>query len=129
MKGGSFFSVVLIAVLAFSHLGTVRKTKTTLQKTQSDTVTWKQREEELKDGPKGAPTPSFKLYGSKQIMTDPPMTAKTEEKAKAGVAEVSEVDGIKQDEDWWSDEEAGTEEDASFAEEGEDDEEAQSEEF
>ena len=108
-------TVVLISVVmvmsSWVHLGTIRKREDPILKTQTDPITYQKKLEEMKDGPKGAPTPSFNLYPKARFMTDPPVGEVKEEPPssvsdKEEVSEVS-VSSDKESEDWWSDETSG----------------------
>ena len=106
----------LVVMSSFFQLGTIRRKKDPIQLTQSEAVPYQQKmEEESKDGPKGAPAPSFNLYPKARFLTDPAVGDPTaaqrvalEEQNKPSeaenVPEVAEVSSGQESEDWWSEE-------------------------
>ena len=60
-------------------MGTIRKQEDPITKTQTDPILYKQKLEETKDGEKGPPTPSWKLYPKEGFMADSPVENKKEE--------------------------------------------------
>jgi len=108
MKKITLFLSVMIVVIGFLNSGTIRKKEDPILKTQTDPITYKQKMEEMKDGPKGAPTPSFKLFPKENFMSDPSVGAAKEEPqqnalAQEDVSEVSVSEG-EESEEWWGDE-------------------------
>ena len=91
------------------NIGTIRKKEDPILKTQTDPIAYKQKMEETKDGPKGAPMPSFNLYPKERFFSDPAVgDAKGEESsmdssAKEKVSEVA-VPQEEESEEWWGDE-------------------------
>jgi len=55
------------------NVGTVRKDFDPITKTQTDPIAYKKKMEEIKDGVKAAPKPSFKFYNKSDFLTLPPM--------------------------------------------------------
>lgn len=100
----------IVAMSSLLNLGTVRKKEDPVLKTQTDPISYKQKMEEMKDGPKGAPTPSFNLYPKAGFMTDPAVEVAKEEAAleteTPDQEQVTEVSAAEDEEagDWWSDE-------------------------
>ncbi len=118
---------MLVLIGSLFNLGAIRKNEDPIAKTQTDPISYKQKLEETKDGPKGAPTPSFNLYPKEGFLTDsavgeskdePPAT---ESKPEEIVSEAASSE--EESEDWWSEEE--TQEDAEDSEEMADSEESE----
>lgn len=65
--------VLVLIIMAVIHTGSIRKPKTAIQKTQTDPIKYEQKMEELKDGEKGAPSPSFVIYPKERFFLEPPM--------------------------------------------------------
>ena len=59
-------------LLSLVNMGTIRRKDDPVKKTQTDPITLKAKTEELKEGPKGAPTPLWNLYPKREFLTDPP---------------------------------------------------------
>lgn len=75
-------SSVLVLMLSFLNTGATLKNDNkynVIAKTQTDPITHKEKTEELKEGVKGAPTPSFQYYGSEQVLSRPPIDTEKEE--------------------------------------------------
>lgn len=53
--------------------GTIRKQDDPIRNTQTDPILHKQKMEEIKDGEKGAPTPSWKLYPKEKFLAKSPV--------------------------------------------------------
>ena len=92
---------------SFLNLGVIHRKEDPILKTQTDPVLYKQKEEEMKEGPKGAPTPSFNLYPKERFFTDPAVdSSKTPEQKpdslKENVSE-TEVTPNEDSEEWWTD--------------------------
>ena len=109
-----FFCIItLILACGILNLGTIRKKDDPIARTQTNPITFKQKQEELKDGPKGAPAPSFTLYPKTRFLMDPPVSDKSKESPKPDQKKLIEPapeevqyweedkDG-KGEEDWWS---------------------------
>jgi len=108
--------VSLLFVLVFLNLGTIRKEKTALEKTQTDPITYQKKMEEIKDGPKGPASPSLKFYPQEKFLADPPMEEEKDKsdqevgfealpedvKEGAGAEEVQDGEAVPE-EDWWVD--------------------------
>ena len=102
-------SLVLMGTIL--NLGSIRKQEDPITKTQTEPISLKQKMEEMKDGPKGAPTPSFKLYPKEGFQIEPPV-AHAEEEIPDHVLtnkKVTEVQPVvaqnNTQEDIWSEEE------------------------
>ena len=52
------------------NLGTIRKKENPILKTQTNPIAWKDKLEEIKDGVKGPPAPSWKLYPKSRFQTE-----------------------------------------------------------
>lgn len=110
-----FLGVFVISIL---NMGTVLKKDNPIQKTQTDAIAHKQKMEEIKDGEKGAPTPSHRLYARSEFLTEAPYEKMTPEKPENVVSEQSEVflpdeEGVSLEEedsglDWWTETESDT---------------------
>lgn len=61
MRNQRWVCLFLIFCLGF-HTGVIRKKHDPILDTQTDPIKLKKKLEELKDGKKGAPTPSFRFY-------------------------------------------------------------------
>ena len=99
---------LVVSVLSGMHLGTIlRRNETRTSKNQTDPIALKDKLEELKDGPKGAPKPSLKLYAGKDFLVDPPIdeTQSSSKVEDTSLESISEVDAVYNDhssEDWWA---------------------------
>ena len=107
MKKAFMWVGIVVAMSGLFNLGTIRKKEDPITKTQTDPISVKQKMEEMKGGPKGAPAPSMNLYPKEQFLTDPPVErAKEEAGGKAAEEEkvpaAEEVSTDDESEDWWS---------------------------
>jgi|GEM_PF-1688530 len=99
---------LLIAFLII-HAGAIRKNYDAIVDTQTDAVSWKQLEEQMKDGEKAAPTPSFKFYGNANFQFKSPVDNQTAatviaDDAAPGSSVPEEVKGTEaggSEENWW----------------------------
>lgn len=107
-----------ILFLSLMHVGTIRKKDDPIVKTQTDPITYKAKMEEIKDGVKGAPSPSLKFYGKydgeEQFYTAEPMEEdlSEEEALLMGDWEPSGTEERLEDEEesyWWYDDEEAEE--------------------
>ncbi len=104
-------SLLLIFTL---HAGVIRKERTPIQNTQTDPIALKKKLEELKDGEKGPPTPTFEFYEGRNFQTKSPVGNQPEE---AGVSQPQDhipdfgdpvpenLEGVKKEpaeDDWWA---------------------------
>jgi len=86
--------------------------------TQTDPITLKAKQEEIKDGVKGAPTPSMVFYGHESFMVDPPYEEKPEMSFRINYESLDleeqfpEADRLVEEETeyWWEQEPAAAEE-------------------
>lgn len=115
-------SIILVCLL---NMGVIRKNEDPVGDTQTDPVTLKKKLEELKDGPKGAPKPSFKFYIKDekfQVRTAVETFAETNLLAPRdpddaipawGDPVPEDLTGLEQDEreDWWAEDGPAGEED------------------
>ncbi len=99
---------VLMAALLLSvwmlHAGTVRKKDDPILNTQTNPIALKDKMEEIKDGEKGAPSPSFKNYPKSQFLTEPPMEDKPGSESDRSFVKSSDehdYDETPEGEDWW----------------------------
>lgn len=111
--------LILVAVGLLS-LGAIRKNEDPILRTQTDPISYKQKQEETKDGVKGAPSPSFTYYSRNEFLTSSPMATSAEEAENAEKDLDSPEDWISEegefeeqtasegsDDEWWTEEEAG----------------------
>jgi len=97
----------VIFCLSF-HTGVIRKKHNPILDSQTDPIKLKKKMEELKDGKKGAPTPSFKFYDKSEDFQV--KTAIEEERLPSGLSsdQIPELgDPIPEnleglEEDWWA---------------------------
>ena len=64
--------VVILAAVWCLHSGTIRKKDDPIRKTQTDPIKYEEKMSEIKEGIKGAPSPSLRFYLDKKIQLDPP---------------------------------------------------------
>jgi len=106
--------------------GAVQKKENPILKTQTDPIAYKAKMEELKEGEKGAPSPSLRHYPESGFLVDPPFEAKKVEALKnSGIPNID--DPIPEDlsELTQEKEPVRSEDEWGFAEEGEEEEEAE----
>ena len=102
--------LVAVILLGFLNSGTVRKRQDPIASAQTEAISYKQKLEEMKDGPKGAPSPSFKFYSKSNFLTESPMeTAPDEEEELSGPSSGLEEElqseggiGDNEEDDWWA---------------------------
>ena len=99
----------VVVISSLLDLGTIRRQEDPILKTQTAPILFKQKEEEMKDGPKGAPTPSFNLYPKAGFMGDPAVGKAKEELPAADVSSKESISEVvpaqdEESEEWWSDE-------------------------
>lgn len=100
MKLNAFYFVLLLCATWTLQLGAMFKDKEDpIAKTQTDPVAYRDMIEESKDGPKGAPSPSFKLYERAGFLTDSPVAPESEEELSEKAAETLPEEQLS--EDWW----------------------------
>lgn len=107
VKKETFFLIVMIASVGLLNSGTIRRKPDPVVKTQTDPISYKQKMEETKDGVKGAPLPSFKLFPKENFMADPSVGEAQEEtpqdpSSQESVSEVP-VSEEEESEEWWND--------------------------
>lgn len=115
-------SKVLVVALLFSvlmlHAGSVRKKDDPILNTQTNPIALKDKMEEIKDGEKGAPSPSFKHYPKSRFLTEPSIedypnseSEAPEESLAEGeeplIEDLGEYEDAEEpeEEDWWEEEE------------------------
>ena len=115
ISGMRFF--IYLCLIAIFHSGTIRKERDPVEETRTSPIAYKAKMEEIKDGVKGPPTPSFTLYAKSRFLSETPMAIGDEEleaETQAGAEEAGEAGG---EDDWWveelGDEPAAEEIDAS----------------
>lgn len=64
---------VCFAFWACALMGSIRKNQDPILETQTSGILHKDKMEEIKDGEKGAPTPSFKLFDKFGFLAEPPI--------------------------------------------------------
>ncbi|MDP3920904.1 MAG: hypothetical protein Q8R76_08885 [Candidatus Omnitrophota bacterium] len=94
-----------------TNLATVRKDDDPILKTQTNPISYKKKMEELKDGVKGPPSPSYVIYSKINFFVDPPMDSKYKRLDDDGVMlpevedllpqEFGEVQEEAFDASWW----------------------------
>lgn len=67
--------VVGASVFMLLNMGSIRKQEDPIVNTQTNPILYKEKMEEIKDGEKGAPSPTFKYYEKADFMTDPPFNS------------------------------------------------------
>ena len=67
------FLVLVLCLCVCGNMGAIRKKDDPIAKTQTEAILFKQKLEELKDGPKGAPAPVWKLYPKQRFLADGPV--------------------------------------------------------
>ena len=110
---------VLVALAGLLNLGVILKDEDPIADAQTSPISLKQKLEEIKDGPKGAPSPSFTFYSKAGFLTESPMktmpaeegrqgeqtgTKEDEEKANPNAipADIDRNDKMAGEDDWWS---------------------------
>ena len=77
MNSGTFSSkigmIVFVGALALLQMGTIRRKEDPILKTQTDPILYKQKMDEIKDGEKGAPSPSFRHYDKAGFLAELPV--------------------------------------------------------
>ena len=104
------YSLIVVILVSLLNLATIRKKEDPIAKTQTDPIAFNDKIEELKEGPKGAPTPSFQLYAKSKFFTELPVDQKqTKESKEEGKGKVTELGKLGEEEefeeDWWMEEE------------------------
>ncbi len=67
----------------------IRKQEGAVNKNQTEAISLKQKLEETKDGPKGAPSPSMTFYGNSRFLAHSPVAAE-----KKGDSAADEINGL-----------------------------------
>lgn len=100
------FFIILFACLNSAAL--LRKDNP-VAKTQTDPIRWEDKQEELKEGVKGAPSPSMKFYANETFLVDAPVDKNTDEDAHLYTSEAEPSEASLRSEDersadfWWTD--------------------------
>lgn len=96
------FSTFFLLIAALLSLGTVVSRKGAIERTQTDPVAYEEKKKEEKEGKKGPPVPTFKLFPKEKFLIEGPI-----EKGKSEAFEKKRV-GEEELEDWnfWFEEDA-----------------------
>ncbi len=90
--------------------GTVRKHEDAITKSQTDPILHKQKMEEIKDGEKGAPTPSWKLYPKEKFLAKSPVEIQSDKGTSESLEPIpslgdtlpEDINGeVEKEADWW----------------------------
>ena len=133
-----FLTLTLLLTVWVPATASVRKEDDPILNTQTNPIALKDKMEEIKDGEKGAPSPSFKHYPKSKFLTEPPMEGQSDSEPETpekspvkwddsmieDLGEDQDAEELQeqqeQEEDWW--EEGRTESDENqFKEVGEKD--------
>ncbi len=99
------YLLIGIVIASLMNLATIRKKDDPISNTQTSPIALNAKIQELKEGPKGAPTPSFQLYEKSQFFTEPSVDreeTKAVEKPKEEITELGRLgEGEETEEDWW----------------------------
>ena len=91
----NFRWVPFVIVMSSFNLGTILDKKDPITKTQTDPISYKDKMEEIKDGEKGAPSPSFEFYPKKllnlRFRPEIPMVREKEEEKKSHSSAIPEM--------------------------------------
>lgn len=115
MINSKVWMVLLLFSVMMLHAGSVRKKDDPILRTQTHPIALKDKMEEIKDGEKGAPSPSFKHYPKSQFLTEPPVENQPDSKAETPAKSPAEWGGStiedlgesaasgdeQEEEDWW----------------------------
>jgi hypothetical protein len=113
--------ILSLVLSSFFHLGAMLpkdNAERALKKSRTDPISYKDKMEEIKDGEKGAPSPSMTFYQKEEFLTTSAVDTYAETEGIKAQAEDSDekIDVLadnevlnleEEDEDWWSDEESG----------------------
>lgn len=109
------FCILLSVSIFILHTGSIRKNEDPVARTQTDPIELKEKLDELKDGVKGAPAPSFKYYEKEAFLTN---TATQTQKEEAGLPKKEEMlPGVFEENPPTDEEDVWEEEDDEAAEE------------
>lgn len=102
--------LLLTLCLACCNLGVMLKTDDPVAKTRTDPISWKAKQEEIKDGVKEAAMPSIEYYKRQKFLFDDPYEKEQERLAPRKLtAPVTEATEAAEDESetgyWWEAEE------------------------
>lgn len=67
------FLTFFILIAAFLSLGTVVERKSAIQRTQTDPIAYEEKKKEEKEGKKGPPVPSFRLFPREKFLIEGPI--------------------------------------------------------
>jgi hypothetical protein len=100
--------------IAILNLGTIRKKDDPILRTQTEPISVKEKLEEIKDGEKGPPTPSFQLYPRNGFLTEPPfetgkaaagqLQAKIPELGEPIPEDLGGTEELEVGDEWWAEE-------------------------
>ncbi|HXV28395.1 MAG TPA: hypothetical protein VD913_05445 [bacterium] len=95
----------MFCLIALLHVGSVRKQEDPIVMTQTNPIAYKDKMEEIKDGEKGAPSPTYKYYPKGRFLVEPPMEKEPEESLESGVDQIPDWgEPIPEDLEMWEDE-------------------------
>lgn len=120
-------------MISLGHVAAIREDKDAVSSAQTDSISLQKKMEEIKDGVKGAPAPSFEFYKQQGFMEPHPAQTPSPENhvvMSANREDISEVDlneeeeapsedsltsekPVSEDEtedSWWNEEDSGSEE-------------------
>ena len=79
MKKPFLLGSVILLCLGVLNLAAIYKKEDPITDTQTNPIGYKEKMGELKEGPKEAPTPSFKFYGKEKFLTESNLSEEKEE--------------------------------------------------
>jgi hypothetical protein len=89
---------ILFLLCFFLQLGAIRREDDGVLKAQTDPISLNKKMEEIKDGVKGAPTPSFEFYKKESFMTQNPMDMARETTVKPSANPLDTVSEVNLEE-------------------------------
>ena len=93
-----------LCLIGILHSGTIRKERDPVEETRTSPIAYKAKMEEIKDGVKGPPTPSFTLYSKSRFLAETPMAIGDEGLEAETQAEAEEEGETGGEDDWWVEE-------------------------
>ena len=90
MRWNKLNILAVIMMISVMSIGAVRKKENPILDTQTNPIAFKQKMEELKEGEKGAPTPSFEHYSKEEFLVDPPVSEVEEAPSTEQLNEIPE---------------------------------------
>lgn len=92
--------IFLVILIGFLSVGTVVKRKDGIEMTRTDPVAYAEKQKEEREGKKGPPAPSLKIYPKEKFLVEGPV-----EKGKEEVEEPPQPEEESLDWDTWFEEE------------------------